>query len=44
MRPSNQAQALMLIYYRIAQIILKRLNKTVEGDAFITYHISYHYF
>ena len=42
-RPSNQAQAVMLIYYR--RVPHKNDEIITEGsDAFITYHISYHYF
>ena len=45
MQASNQAQALVLIYYWRAQHDFKNdWMKTVGADAFITYHILYHYF
>ena len=44
MRPSNQTQAVMLIYYRRAPHNFKTIEWKPGGDAFITYNILYHYF
>ena len=49
MRPSKQARALMFIYYRRAphdfsNWFWSNWMKIVGGEAFITYHILYHYF
>ena len=44
MRPSNQTQAVMLIYYRRAPHNFKTIEWKPGGEAFITYNILYHYF